>query len=102
MVPTFETWLDQLREKRRRWVEASHDNDFDRGIWNATVEKYADPTHFVFELLQNAEDTGATWASFRLELDAIVFEHNGRPFDRASVANGCTMKRRQPRDLRRR
>ena len=85
MAVRFETWLEQLREKRKRWVDASHENNFDRGIWNATVEKYADPTHFIFELLQNAEDTGATQASFRLESDAIVFEHNGRAFDRDDI-----------------
>ena len=81
----FGTWLDRLREKRQRWVDASHENDFDRGIWNATVEKYADPTHFIFELLQNAEDAGATSASFRLTSQSIVFEHNGRPFDRNDI-----------------
>lgn len=48
MVESFEAWLDALRKKRERWVAASHENDFDRGIWNATVEKYADPTHFIF------------------------------------------------------
>ncbi len=85
MSETFETWLRQLREKRQRWVEASHENDFDRGIWNATVEKYADPTHFIFELLQNAEDAGANQASFRLETGSIVFEHNGRPFNRSDI-----------------
>lgn len=85
MAPSFSTWLDGLRAKRQRWVDASHENNFDRGIWNATVEKYADPTHFIFELLQNAEDTGATWARFFLETSAIIFEHNGRPFDRDDI-----------------
>lgn len=85
MAPSFGTWLDGLRAKRQRWVDASHENNFDRGIWNATVEKYADPTHFIFELLQNAEDTGATWARFLLKSGAIIFEHNGRPFDRADI-----------------
>lgn len=85
MELSFKAWLHQLREKRKRWVDASHENDFDRGIWNATVEKYADPTHFIFELLQNAEDAGATQASFHLESEAIVFEHNGRTFDRDDI-----------------
>ena len=85
MAVSFADWLQQLREKRQRWVDASHENDFDRGIWNATVEKYADATHFIFELLQNAEDVGATSATFSLEPNAIVFEHNGRPFDRDDI-----------------
>jgi hypothetical protein len=85
MVQGFDAWLHQLRQKRQRWVDASQENGFNRGIWNATVEKYADPTHFIFELLQNAEDTGATRASFRLHDSAIIFEHNGRPFDRSDI-----------------
>ncbi|MGJ4949004.1 sacsin N-terminal ATP-binding-like domain-containing protein [Bradyrhizobium sp. HKCCYLS20291] len=85
MTQDFASFLTELRGMRRGWVESNRVNRFDRGIWNATVEKYPDPTHFVFELLQNAEDTGATTASFRLSADAIVFEHDGRPFDRADI-----------------
>ncbi|MBX4935191.1 sacsin N-terminal ATP-binding-like domain-containing protein [Rhizobium bangladeshense] len=85
MGTTFHDWLDNLRAKRERWVLANHENNFDRGIWNATVDKYADPSHFIFELLQNAEDTGATWVRFALEPTRIVFEHNGRPFDRDDI-----------------
>ena len=78
-------WFEDLRAKRARWVAANDENDFGRGIWNATVAKYADPTHFVFELLQNAEDEGARLATFRLEPEAIVFEHDGAPFRREDV-----------------
>ena len=85
MTVAFQAWLDALRTKRQRWVDASHENNFDRGIWNATVEKYADPSHFIFELLQNAEDAGASWVQFTLNPDCIHFEHNGRPFDREDI-----------------
>ncbi|OQW75386.1 MAG: hypothetical protein BVN32_11135 [Proteobacteria bacterium ST_bin14] len=85
MDDPFDIWLDALRAKRQRWVDASHENNFDRGIWNATVEKYADPSHFIFELLQNAEDAEATWVRFLLEPDRIQFEHDGRPFDREDI-----------------
>ena len=85
MSTTFLDWLGALRARRERWVNANHENNFDRGIWNATVEKYADPSHFIFELLQNAEDAGASWVRFTLESDRIVFEHDGRPFDRDDI-----------------
>jgi hypothetical protein len=39
---------------------------------------YADPTHFVYELLQNADDHQATEISFRLKSDLLVVEHNAR------------------------
>ncbi|MCD2514708.1 hypothetical protein LQ564_00090 [Massilia sp. G4R7] len=38
---------------------------------------YPDEAHFIYELLQNAEDAGATDASFELFDDACVFQHNG-------------------------
>ena len=85
MTQSFGDWLHDLRDKRERWVAVSHENKFDRGIWNATVEKYADPSHFIFELLQNAEDAGATCASFRLQPNAVIFEHDGRPFERSDI-----------------
>lgn len=85
MDESFDIWLDALRARRERWVMANLENDFERGIWNATVEKYPDPSHFIFELLQNAEDAGASLVRFRLNADRIKFEHNGRPFDRADI-----------------
>jgi hypothetical protein len=41
------------------------------------ISLYADPTHFVYELLQNADDHGATEISFRLLSDRLIVEHNG-------------------------
>lgn len=38
---------------------------------------YPDEAHFIFELLQNAEDAGATEVSFDLTSDGCAFEHNG-------------------------
>ena len=40
------------------------------------ISLYADPTHFVYELLQNADDHGATEIAFRLLPDRLVVEHN--------------------------
>ena len=42
---------------------------------------YKDPTHFIYELLQNAEDTEATEVKMTLERDRLIFEHNGRYFN---------------------
>src|SRR5207244_3223672 len=46
MALRFETWLEQLREKRKRWVDASHENNFDRGIWNANGREICRPDAF--------------------------------------------------------
>ena len=49
------------------------------------VSMYADPTHFVYEILQNADDHGATEIRFSLSEDQIVIEHNGEPFTEDNV-----------------
>ncbi len=46
---------------------------------------YSDPAHFIYELLQNADDYGATEVSFALTSDALTIEHNGKPFTTANV-----------------
>ncbi len=41
---------------------------------------YSNNTHFIYELLQNAEDAKAERVCFKLEKDRLIFEHNGTPF----------------------
>lgn len=48
-----------------------------RGIKNSVVEKYSDQAHFIYELLQNADDANATTARFALEPTQLIFAHNG-------------------------
>lgn len=52
-------------------------------------DMYKDPSHFVFELLQNAEDTGATKISVKLEKDRFILIHNGRPFSLDDIKGIC-------------
>ncbi len=51
------------------------------GIRKIVEDLYPDSAHFIYELLQNAEDAGATEANFTLSRTSLIFEHNGRPFD---------------------
>src|SRR5690606_11771130 len=48
-----------------------------RGIWETAIKKYSDSAHFIYELLQNADDTKATWVKFELKKDGLWFKHNG-------------------------
>lgn len=50
---------------------------FMRGVKNSVVEKYSDQAHFIYELLQNADDAHATIARFILEPTRLIFAHNG-------------------------
>lgn len=59
-----------------------------KGVRNSVVEKYSDQAHFVYELLQNADDARATSVRFQLFRDRLVFAHNGTR--RFSVSNPVT------------
>ena len=49
------------------------------------VSMYSDPTHFVYEILQNADDYGATEVLFKISKNEVVIEHNGVPFKEENV-----------------
>src|SRR6266699_3986366 len=83
----MDNWFEELFLKRKRYDESALENNFEKGIRDSTVEKYPDPVHFVYELLQNAEDQGATEAHFQLFADHLVFCHNGSSFTRQDVEN---------------
>ena len=42
------------------------------------ISLYSDPAHFVYELLQNADDHGASTISFCLSHDRLIVEHNAK------------------------
>lgn len=52
---------------------------------------YSDSNHFVYELLQNAEDEGASKAVIEYYEDKLVFYHNGDPFDEKDVRGVSSM-----------
>lgn len=52
----------------------------DRASRMSQVSMYADTAHFVYEILQNADDAGATEVVFEVLDDRLVIEHNGNPF----------------------
>lgn len=49
------------------------------------AELSPNPVQFIFEILQNAEDTNATKACFNLYEDRIEYLHNGKIFDENDV-----------------
>lgn len=48
-----------------------------RGIEETVVQKYSEKAHFIYELLQNADDCNATEVHFELHRDGLRFWHNG-------------------------
>jgi len=51
--------------------------------------RYTNRTHFIFEILQNAEDANATRILFKLFEDRLEVRHNGRLFDVNDVKGIC-------------
>lgn len=52
---------------------------------------YSDSNHFVYELLQNAEDEQASKVVIEYYEDRLVFYHNGDPFDEDDVRGVSSM-----------
>ncbi len=71
--------FDKLITKRQQWVQSSKENNFDFDSILAGI--YNDPSHFIYEILQNAEDAKATTISFYLYSDRLEIKHNGKDFD---------------------
>jgi hypothetical protein len=69
-------FLTKLSQQRRKFLEGL---DANKGDINLDIfeDFYPDQAHFVFELLQNAEDAQATEVSFSLSSEGCGFEHNG-------------------------
>jgi hypothetical protein len=62
---------------------------WDTAVLELLGQLYSDRTHFIFELVQNAEDAGATELTFELFDDRLEVRHEGRPFDAADVRGIC-------------
>lgn len=78
-------FLEKLAGQRRKFLEALDANEGDINL-DIFEDFYPDQAHFVFELLQNAEDVEATEVTFTLSEDGCIFEHDGkRLFSEADV-----------------
>lgn len=70
-------FIEKLGKDRQDWVDLSRKNRFEEGIKNLLTELYPDNAHFIYELLQNAEDAKATNVKFVLDVQGLKFLHNG-------------------------
>lgn len=68
-----------LHDKRQNQYNVLSDHTT-RGITKTRTDIYSDEVHFIYELLQNADDESATYAKFELCDDKLLFWHNGDPF----------------------
>jgi len=69
-------FIEDLAEKRKKLLDGLDANDGDINL-RIFEDFYPDEAHFIFELLQNAEDAGARSVFFDLGLENCSFEHDG-------------------------
>lgn len=73
--------IHELISIRKNWISANRENNFEDGIKNLLSNMYPDEAHFIYELLQNAEDKKAKHVYFNMSRDMLVFEHDGGIYD---------------------
>lgn len=72
----------------KRWDQLEADPEL-AGPWHQLFKQVQSPRHILSELLQNADDAGASEARVSIEGDRFVFEHNGEDFIEAHFASIC-------------
>lgn len=60
MTTEEQIYFEALTRKHARAADVLSES-FLSGIWDGLVDKYTEPAHFVYELLQNADDAGASY-----------------------------------------
>ena len=75
--------ISELIEIRKSFADAIIKNKYD--LSTVLVGLYADDSHFIYEILQNAEDSGATEIAFELQNDQLIIKHNGKPFNEDDI-----------------
>lgn len=82
-------YFESIREKAaERWDLLKRDPEL-AGPWHQLFRQVQSPRHILSELLQNADDAGATEASVYIEDQVFVFSHNGENFTEEHFASLC-------------
>lgn len=71
-----------------RWYQLEQDPVL-AGPWHQLFKQVQSPRHVVSELLQNADDAGATMASVDIQDGDFVFTHNGEDFIEEHFTSLC-------------
>lgn len=82
-------YFETIRQRaRQRWDQLDRDPEL-AGPWHQLFKQVQSPRHILSELLQNADDAGATEASVRVDDQMFIFEHNGEDFAEEHFASLC-------------
>lgn len=82
-------YFHEVRERaRRKWDLLGSDPEI-AAPWHQLFKQVQSPRHVLSELLQNADDAGATSASARITDGTFVFEHDGEDFTAEQLGSMC-------------
>ncbi len=84
-------FIARVHDRRKPLADVLADDEYS-GIRKFVEEMYPDRAHFIYELLQNAEDSASRSAQpdsmevdFNLHNDRLIFTHSGEPFSDEDV-----------------
>lgn len=76
-------YFDEIRQQALDKWKRREEGDAEAQLAIQTLfEQVKNPNHVISELIQNADDAGATTISAKLEGHSLIFEHNGKDFTR--------------------
>jgi hypothetical protein len=82
-------YFEPIREAAaRRWDQLERDPDL-AGPWHQLFKQVQSPRHVLSELLQNADDAGATETYVRIDKGQFTFTHNGEDFVEEHLTSLC-------------
>ena len=82
-------YFERIREgASKRWDQLEQDPDL-AGPWHQLFKQVQSPRHVLSELLQNADDAGADFASVQIENGVFIFRHNGEDFTEDHFLSLC-------------
>ncbi len=76
LTSTQKKLFESLRESKLHDLKTFNKRSY-RGVWSSIIDKYPESAHFVYELLQNADDAVATEVQIVLKPELMLFKHNG-------------------------
>ena len=74
-------------------IAEEHKKDYGRKTKHLRIYKrlYSDKTHFVYELIQNADDSGSSHLKLLLGENRLLIWNDGRQFEEKDVRNICSL-----------
>ncbi len=92
-------YFETIRQRAQgRWGQLEADPEL-AGPWHQLFNQVQSPRHVLSELLQNADDAGASKAAVRVDNGHFIFEHDGEDFTEEQFESLCRFAYSNKRSL---